>query len=113
MVDSVHQIMTDDAKSKRKVCSRHSIGDANPIDRPRKKPRVRWLYGNKYMTDNFGNDRLIFSNYKRRSCAKPRGPRQKPIDTIYYSALKNMNESGIMRTKIFNSVTTYILTFAS
>ena len=89
------------------------FGDANPIDRSKKEPRTRWLYGRKYMTDRWGHERLIFNKIDLRCCAKPRRTGQKPVDTIYYDALKNMNESWIACTKIFNSVATYILTFAS
>ena len=85
----------------------------NTIDRSKKESRVRWLMGMKYMTDNWGNDRLIFTKNDLRCCAKPRRTCQKLVDTIYYDALKNMNESWIARPKIFNSVATYILTFSS
>ena len=65
------------------------------------------------MTNKWGHEHLIFDKIDLRCCAKPRRTGQKPVDTIYYDSLKNMNESWIVRTKIFNSVATYILTFAS
>ena len=80
----------------RSVCA--IFGDGNPKERPKEKPkvtksRVEWQYGRKYMIDKWGHERWIYDKIDLRYCAKPRRTGQKPVDSIYYDSVKNMNEA--------------------